>query len=116
MKFIDAKSKVKTETFKSTCLFNTLEGIPVLEKMCQRKLQDATLAGEGAVAAQKHLNQPWDLPSLDSVCCWFGNAGVKPPRCLRASGCTMMLQLHSLIPDAIVRWEKQSNRFIRSLK
>lgn len=109
MKLIYAKSKVKTETLKSMCLFNTLEGIPALEKMCQWKLQDATLAGETAVAAQKHLNKPWDLPSPDSVCCCFGNAGVKPPRCLRASGCAMMVQLHSLIPDTIVRWEKQSN-------
>lgn len=75
MKFIYAKSKVKTETFKSTCLFNTLEGIPVLKKMCQCKLQDAKLAGKVAAAAQKHrvrlvlpgkLLQPNEQPYLTS--------------------------------------------------
>lgn len=38
MQFIYAKSKVKTEPFKSMCLFNTLQGIPVLKKMSQGKL------------------------------------------------------------------------------
>lgn len=136
MKFIYAKSKVKTETFKSTCLFNTLEGIPVLKKMCQCKLQDAKLAGKVAAAAQKHrvrlvlpskLLQPNEqqyLTSPASFCRWLGNAGVKapvpppPPQqgCLRVSGCTTSLQSPTLIPDAIVRQEKQSHLFIRLLK
>lgn len=87
MKFIYAKSKVKTETFKNACLFNTLEGIPLLKKTCQRKLQDAKLAGKVAAAAQKRrvrlvlpseLLQPHDLTPPASFCRWFGNGGVKP--------------------------------------
>jgi len=53
MKFIYARSKVKTETLKSMCLFNTSEGIPVLKEMRRWKLQDAKLAGTVAAAAQK---------------------------------------------------------------
>lgn len=90
MKFIYAKSKVKTETFKSACLFNALEGIPLPKKTCQRKLQDSKLAGKVAAAAQKRRvrlvlpsellqpSDPQDLTPPASFCRWFGNGGVKP--------------------------------------
>lgn len=129
MKFIYPTSKVKTETFISTCLFNTLGGISGLNKKGQCKLQGAKLAGNVAAAAQERRvrlalpNKAQDRTSPASSLPPFGECWCKATRtphrssgCLKVSGRAPWLQPRALIPDATIRQQKRSNLFIGLLK